>query len=61
MPERVPDHLDIAAALKEVGRSRMTQAVEAVAGSDAGLLARLLEGTMQSRRRDGLIGRGTVE
>ena len=61
MPERVADHFDVAAALKQMGRGRMTQAVEAVAGGDANPLAGLLEGTVQGRRRDGLVGRSAVE
>ena len=56
MPERVPDHFDVAAALKQMGRGRMTQAVEAVAGGDANPLARLLEGPVQGLSRHGLIG-----
>ena len=35
MLESIPDHLDVATALKQMGRGRMTQAVEAVAGGDA--------------------------
>ena len=60
MPERVPDHLDVAATLKKMGRGRMAQAVETVAGGDASPLARLLEGTVQGRSRHGLIGRSAV-
>ena len=61
VPERVADHLDVAAALKQMGRGRMTQAVEAVAGGDANPLAGLLEGTVQGRRRDVLVGRSALK
>ena len=61
MPERVADHLHVAAPLVKMGRGRVTQAMEGVPAVDASLVARLLEGPVQGPGLDGHVGRGTVE
>ena len=61
MAERVADHLDIRAALKKMGGRRVTRAVEGMAGIDAELVARLLEGPVQGLGQHGPVGRSAVE
>ena len=61
MPQRVADHLHVAAALVKMGRGRVTQAMEGMPAVDASLVARLLEDPVQGPGLDGQVGRGTVE